>query len=788
MNVQAFYATLFACLFTLPPDSYGAVIENVEGGPWSSPGIWTGKKVPGPGDDVLIRAGTLVVYDVESDAALRSIRVAGTLKFARDRDTSLTVGVIRVQPGNNAEGTGAEDVHDHQAPADRHEARLEIGVPTDPIPRPHTARIRLKFMEGLDRDSAPGILVRPGGRFECHGAPLSRSWLDLARDTSKGATTVTVQGSTAGWQVGDEVVITGGRDRSSEQREKSETRIIRAIDGAQISLDQPLENPHAGNGKFRSEIANLRRNVVIESADPDGERGHTMYHRYSRGSISYARFHRLGKRGVLGRYPIHFHLVRDSMRGSSVVGVVITDSHNRWVTVHGAQYIVVRDCVGLRSVGHGFFLEDATEIYNVLDRNLAIQASDGKKLKDQALPFDLNDAAGFWWANCKNTFIRNVSCENETYGYRFDLQKRSHFDPVLPIRQPDGGVKKVDVRTLPLFRFEDNEAHTEGFYGMVLAANGNDQPDSPITNPGMLNRIRRIDWTGPDRQHPHIIRNLSIWGAHYALRPHSPNMRLENLFLWGANYGVYRPAFDHHEYVNLHLANLGSEPFNRGMDDASAQTGPITVDGLVVEDMRRNSPAHPVIHMTDNNLGDEEVACHFRNLEIRNCHPERQIFNRGGSVRRDPFVERGVPYYLHDHFGPGRTAKFISTKAPELKESGEVYRREPPLTGDESEVTEVQNVDFPKLLDPIDDEPPATMITRHWMEDGKLVVEGTTTDNVETRQVTVNGVAARDVDYNFHRWRVRLDAALVLTAFAVDAAGNRERTPHVLRIKGSGGH
>ena len=62
------------------------------------------------------------------------------------------------------------------------------------------------------------------------------------------------------------------------------------------------------------------------------------------------------------------------MRGSSVIGASIWDSHNRWLTIHGTNYLVVRDCVGYQSIGHGFFLEDGTEVYNVLDRNLAVQA------------------------------------------------------------------------------------------------------------------------------------------------------------------------------------------------------------------------------------------------------------------------------------------------------------------------------------------------------------------------------------------------------------------------------
>ena len=99
-----------------------------------------------------------------------------------------------------------------------------------------------------------------------------------------------------------------------------------------------------------------------------------MYHRDSAGSISYAEFRHLGKEGVLGRYSLHFHLAGNTMRGSYVIGASIWDSGNRWLTIHGTNYLVVRDCVGYQSVGHGFFLEDGTEVYNVLDRNLAVPA------------------------------------------------------------------------------------------------------------------------------------------------------------------------------------------------------------------------------------------------------------------------------------------------------------------------------------------------------------------------------------------------------------------------------
>src|SRR5207248_11449502 len=110
----------------------------------------------------------------------------------------------------------------------------------------------------------------------------------------------------------------------------TEERTLRGVEGDRLTLDRPLDFAHLGDGAYRGEVANLSRNVVVESADPDGVRGHTMYHRNSQGSIGYAEFRHLGKEGVLGRYSIHFHLVRDTMRGASVIGASIWDSGNRW--------------------------------------------------------------------------------------------------------------------------------------------------------------------------------------------------------------------------------------------------------------------------------------------------------------------------------------------------------------------------------------------------------------------------------------------------------------------------
>src|SRR4029079_1706041 len=132
-----------------------------------------------------------------------------------------------------------------------------------------------------------------------------------------------------------EVLVTGALLKEGHLRNAaetpSETRRIVKLDGATVQFDKPLTQLHYGGGEFNSEAANLSRNVVVESADPAGVRGHTMYHKRSAGSISYAEFRHLGKKDVLGRYALHYHLCGDTMRGSSVRGASVWDSHNRWL-------------------------------------------------------------------------------------------------------------------------------------------------------------------------------------------------------------------------------------------------------------------------------------------------------------------------------------------------------------------------------------------------------------------------------------------------------------------------
>jgi hypothetical protein len=145
---------------------------------------------------------------------------------------------------------------------------------------------------------------------------------------------------------------------------------------------------------------------------------------------------------------------------------------------------------------------------------------------------------------------------------------------------------------------------------------------------------------------------------------------------------------------------------------------------------------------------------------------------------------------LHDWFGAGRDALIASTRSPEYRHERDRYRAERELTGDESRVAEVSSVQFPQLLDPVDDLPPTSVVT-HFKRDGEhVIVRGTTADNGTIKRVVVSGVEARAVASNFAEWEAAVPMKTAeggglpqIEAHAEDEAGNVEPRPHVAMIQ-----
>jgi hypothetical protein len=381
---------------------------------------------------VTIVQGSVVTYDTNSDANIWEMDIQGALEFSRERSTSLDVGNVFVRPG----------------------AKLIIGTAEAPIPASITARVR--FVNEKDGEHALEVV----GEAQIHGVPRQYVASRLSAGARRGDRAVTLQDG-VDWRPGDHIVIV---TTSANPRETEENDVVR-VQGAVVFLRAPLKFAHDGAAPAQAEVAVLTRNVLITSKDPT-KRGHTMFHHGAKGAISYAEFRSLGGQAQLGKYPIHFHRVGDSMEGSYVRGVAVWDSGNRFITVHSTQGVTLSQNVGYKSIGHGFFLEDGDETNNTLDRNLAIMTLPGT-----ILPSDTY-AAGFWTMNPFNTFTNNVAVGG----------RRGFFSQIpnlaMQLKGFDGA---VNLQSLPILKFENNLAHSNTVGGLRFAGLGMARTNKPST-------------------------------------------------------------------------------------------------------------------------------------------------------------------------------------------------------------------------------------------------------------------------------------------------------------------
>jgi hypothetical protein len=755
-----FAGFLLILLAVFVSNVFATDIKSVQNGNWSDTNTWNTGTVPEQGDNVLIDSSHVVIYDVFSDKEIRLIHIRGTLEFSRSFNTRLDVGMIIISTAEIVNVNANCSMHHHgpfwpEAPR----PALEIGTMANPIPANITARIRLKYFSDMSDDCAPGI-ISYGGRMDVHGAPVNRTWGKLGAGTPQGATTITLA-EAVDWKVGDHIIITrstrpegnihnSGSFRTNGQSE-TEEKYIAAISGNTITLDSPLEHAHPKWwGNRTGEVALLSRNVIVESKDPGGERGHTMYHRGSVGSISYAEFAHLGKAGVLARYPIHYHVLGSSMRGSSVVGASIWDSHNRFVTIHATNYLVVRDCVGYKSLGHGFFMENGEEVYNFLDHNLSVLTFDTDELPDQALPYDSNDGAGFWWANGRNAFLNNVAAETDRYGYQYEIFPEFSA----PVEQPDGSIRQnVQIRSLPFILFKNNEAHGTMEYGMALEG-GSAAVDDPF-----------------------IIENFSMWSSWRAIRPDLNYFWIKNLHFWNVAYGFY--AF--------HPKNGRVEGFHAIRTGNYAMSFKDTPEGLITfEDVEIDTSSEYPFRIYGQDPRQSNCDIHVRNYTVNNVENGWKGAAANSPIQHHP----DLTLFLHDWFGPGQDAKVIP--AIQNRNDGLNYQNLSPIFRNDVKVA-ATGVSFPNNPVHLNDNlPPATVIIyppslqEFSSQTGQISVTGTCIDASNITSVTVNGVPATPLAENYTRWQATLtnlpQGMVTIESRATDEFGNVELNPHRITV------
>ncbi len=258
---------------------------------------------------------------------------------------------------------------------------------------------------------------------ECNPAFTGTSWVRLTgvtKDANGAQTTITVNRAVH-WKKGDHIVVT---TTDYLPGHSEEVVLSDDADGTTIKLDSPglMQKHNAGTYSLsalpagigpandpnvpdvkaavdtRAAVALLTRNIQIVSegdmpSEPFTETpgnfygGHTIVRQGFAGyQVQGVEFYQLGQGGAKGRYPVHFHMARKTPQPEStkqdptpeplnyLKDCSIHDSMTRWVTVHATEGMYIARNVGYKSIGHGFYLEDATEINNKFYSNIGVLA------------------------------------------------------------------------------------------------------------------------------------------------------------------------------------------------------------------------------------------------------------------------------------------------------------------------------------------------------------------------------------------------------------------------------
>jgi hypothetical protein len=339
-----------------------------------------------------------------------------------------------------------------------------------------------------------------GSAVDANPANTGISWVRLAGVSGNQLTVDLRPGQALDWQRGDEIVVTA----TDYLPGHSEKAVIQSVKHSTITLTAPLRYPHnatpyalpadlptdigpradpnldmlLGQGRnvdTRAAVALLTRSIVItsEGDTPDVNQtthdhfppnpgnyfgGHTIVRQgFASYQVQGVEFWRLGQGGLIGHYPVHFHMARKTPQPPDGNGPVtflkdstIRESMTRWVTVHATQGVTLQRNVGFMSIGHGFYLEDATEVNNKLYANLGITviaavtptklnprevpgilARPGDAAIGDLMPFrsDWNHPTAFWIMNGWNDFQYNMAVGVTTCGACYWLLPGANSGP-----------------------------------------------------------------------------------------------------------------------------------------------------------------------------------------------------------------------------------------------------------------------------------------------------------------------------------------------------------------------
>lgn len=236
------------------------------------------------------------------------------------------------------------------------------------------------------------------------------SWVRLAVDLKGEEFQLTVDdhSNPVDWKKDDRIVVTTTDylPGHSEQLTIAEDPTMKDPNNGNtiIKVKEQIKYPHNGTAydlssipsrlgldfdkaETRAAVALLTRSIrVVSAGDTVGQEfgpptpgsffgGHVIARQgFEAFQVQGVEFFQLGQGGRLGHYAVHFHLARKTPPNTFVKDSSIHDSMTRWIVLHATQGVELARNVGYLSIGHGFYLEDGTEINNRLYSNLGILA------------------------------------------------------------------------------------------------------------------------------------------------------------------------------------------------------------------------------------------------------------------------------------------------------------------------------------------------------------------------------------------------------------------------------
>ncbi|EAR87205.2 IPT/TIG domain protein (macronuclear) [Tetrahymena thermophila SB210] len=467
-------------------NSYLAVNNGIifyYGNLWSSASTWGNDFAPIAGDIVYVNNGKSLIVDVPYVGILNTIVIQNAnLIFANNMNIHLETNSILVQSGN-----------------------VVIGTQSSPV----TGNVRITLYGQQSDKQFPTVgnkgLSIYNGSIDIQGQTRAVTWTELSATANVGETSIQVfmNDPAFDWQIGEEIVIASTDYVDGHSERRIITNISKNADGKTVTISfvQPLLVQHVSvtgesykSGQFlvnmRAEVGLLTRNVVFEgdqSSIATRYGAHLMLHgSQTSARIRYAEFRYTGQPAIIGRYPIHFHMVGD-VSGSVVEGNAIHDSFARAVTIHATHYLHVKNNVAFNNAGHNIFLEDGIETNNLIEYNLIL----GTIQVWSMLQSDITPGS-YWITNPLNYVSNNRAAGGDFYGFWYEIKEH-----------PDGPSARNDIcpQGMGLGLFTNNVAHSYDRFGLRIFVMTNLQyPCNPYRddtqpNPFVNNTSFTITWS-----------------------------------------------------------------------------------------------------------------------------------------------------------------------------------------------------------------------------------------------------------------------------------------------------